>query len=544
MGLKGVDLSDLFSLKKRIFESFFPQKVCASMLKRTLLFLCWLPLAPLSAQVYWPGPHDQQHQLPRGAYVACVDDIVADMAAGDNSKYQDLKQTITRHNLNFLAFYGLHFVVDNHPQDNANEAQLRFILNDLHQRFPKLKIGAVGGGRSNPTAGKVNAQEFERLRTDGFLFRSLSDEACPQEAPGVLNSYKLHGMMNPLNPTIEEQYQAEVVKYFARIASNFGFEAPESRGLGAQNGKTQSKDYFDHLVLEDEWWWRHGAVRTNLDDHLSLLQAMRTILHLSHACEAKVITYESIQRDITGVSPMDVQAFEISALSDRVLVTHYFKCVPNTLERYCEAIEAWGGAAGAGTELWPLFSSEDASAKVTCSRFDPNIAWNEFWGVWMDTTYSDQNPPAQVCPGPGNPGYGFPYEVDEAEDLYLLRLDSASKAQSLPLSSCPNFQAGAYQPKGFMWFIAHLMDPHGRSHVSVEEVEASLLKEPMVFPNPSSTSLRLSHGKALSLQSLNGQNLGLYQSGDAILVAHLPQGIYLLEVEYAGERYFLKVYRS
>lgn len=514
------------------------------MLKRILLFLYGFTIVPLSAQVYLPGPHTQQHQLPRGAYVACVDDIVADMAAGDPTRYQELKQTISRHNLNFLAFYGLHVVVDNHPQDNAQEAQLRFMLNDLHQRFPKLKIGAVGGGRSNPSAGKVNAQEFESLQTDAFLFRSLSDEACPQEAPGVMNAYKLQSLMNPLNPTVNEQYQSEVIKFFARIATNFGFAAPASRGISGQSGKTQSKDYFDHLVLEDEWWWRHGSLRLNLDDHLSLLRAMRTILHLSHACEAKVITYESIQRDITGISSMDVQALEISALSDRVLVTHYFKCVPNTLERYCEAIEAWGAVAGMGTELWPLFSSEDASAKVSCSRFDPSLAWNDFWGIWMDTTHTDLNPPAQFCPGPGRPGFGFPYEVDEAEDLYLLRLDSAAKAQSLPLSSCPNFQAGAFQPEGFMWFIAHLMDPHGRSHVSVEEVEASLLQAPMAFPNPSRESLRLSHGKALSLRSLSGQNLGLKQAGDAILVAHLPQGVYLLEVEYAGERYFLKVYRN
>jgi hypothetical protein len=514
---------------------------------RTCILLLFLVLSnTLISQSYEPAPHQQQHQLPRGAYVACVDDIVEDMAAGDNQKYQELKQTIRRHNLNFLAFYGLHFIVDNNPQDNPEEAELRFILNDLHQRFPDLRIGAVGGGRSNPSAGKISAQEFERLQTDGFLLRPLSDEACPREVPGHLSLGKLNRLMNPYRPSVEEQYQAEVVKYFARIASAYGFAAPESRGLDKeQSGKSSgTKDFFDHLVLEDEWWWRHGTVRANLDDHLSLLRAMRSILHLSHACEAKVITYENVQHDITGVSPMEVQAAEIAVLSDRVFVTHYFKCVPNTLERYCEAIEAWGSINSLGTELWPLFSSEDASAKVSCSRFDPSLAWNDFWGVWMDTTYNANNLPQQVCPGPGHPGYGFPYEADEAEDLYLLRLDSAAEAQSLPLSSCTSFQAGNFKPGGFMWFIAHLMDPHGRSHVNVEEYEASLLQTPVLFPNPAKGAIAISRGRAISLQNLSGKKLSLQSVGDQVDVSHLPQGLYLLEVLDEDQTYFLRFYKQ
>ena len=84
------------------------------------------------AQTYDPAPHQQLHQLPRGAYVACIDDLLGDLVKGNNQKYLELKQTIVRHNLDFVAFYGLHFVVNNQPIDNQREGQLRFVLNDLH----------------------------------------------------------------------------------------------------------------------------------------------------------------------------------------------------------------------------------------------------------------------------------------------------------------------------------------------------------------------------------------------------------------------------
>jgi len=528
------------------FHALFAPKSADLMLRKLYYILLALALTPvLRAQTYLPATHAQQHSLPRGAYVACVDDILTDMTLGDRGKFQDLKKVIRRHKLQFLAFYGLHRVLDGKAFDNPEEVQLRIVINELRQEFPNLKLGAVGGGRSNPAAGKINAQEFENLRTDRFLLNTSSEDACPNSNLGTLGSAKLNRMMNPINPDPNEQYQAEVIKFFARVASTYGFAAPESRGLkGSENGKTNTRDYFDHLVLEDEWWWRQGAVRSNLDDHEALLVAMRSILHLSHACEAKVITYESIQRDITGVSPMSVQASEIAALADRVYVTHYFKCVPNTLERYCEAIEAWGQVTSGATELWPLFSSEDASAKVSCTYFDPSLAWNDFWGEWMDTTYTASNPPPIACPNPGRAGFGYPYEVAEAEDLYLIRLDSASKAQALPLSACPSFQAGNFKAEGFMWFIAHLMDPHDRSNVSVAEVEADFLQEPMVFPNPAASSLRITKGEIKGLSTLSGQQLPIESQGDQLNLSQLPAGMYILKVLYEDQEYFLRFYRE
>ncbi|MGB0978172.1 MAG: hypothetical protein ACPGVV_02200, partial [Croceimicrobium sp.] len=71
------------------------------MLKKSLLLLFLAPVNLLFAQVYHPGPHVQKHKLPRGAYIACVDDISADMAAGSNRKFLELVQTISEHKLEF-----------------------------------------------------------------------------------------------------------------------------------------------------------------------------------------------------------------------------------------------------------------------------------------------------------------------------------------------------------------------------------------------------------------------------------------------------------
>ena len=521
-----------------ISSCYYPTKQNL-MLKKALTLLFLAPVALLYSQVYNPGPHQQHHQLPRGAYVACVDDIAEEMAAGTTTKYQDLLALIARHNLDFLAFYGLHHIVDNNPQDNPEEVQLRLILSSIRAQFPKIEIAAVGGGLQDPSAGKSSAQHFEQLQTGNFIYQPLSEVACPNDVLSTLGSAKLNRILNPLNPNLDEQYRAEVLKFFARIASFYGFKSPESRprDSGVKGKTSAAKDYFDHLVLEDEWWWRSGKVRDNLDDHEVLLRSMRSILHLSHACDAKVITYESIQHDSTGQTGMMDQALGVASLADRVLVTHYFKCVPNTLERYCEAIEAWGASSVSGTEFWPLFSSEDQSARIGCSRFDPNEAWNDFWGEWMDTTFTANNPPPDLCPGPGRPGFGYPYETDEAEDLYLERLDSAALAGVLPGSACAQFNIGNYRVKGFMWFTAQLLDPHGRSKVSLEDLSLAL---PILYPNPASNQLNLSEGEIRAIRDLSGQKFPLRQIGDAWDISALKSGVYLVELEFNNELYFLK----
>lgn len=511
------------------------------MFKKEVVFLLLMPLALLQAQVYNPAPHVQKHKLPRGAYVACLDDITSDMASGSNKKYQELVATVDRHQLQFLAFYGLHHIVDDNPQDNQEEAQLRIILSDLRNRFPKLEIGAVGGGLQDPGSGKIRAQQFEQLQTGSFIFDPGSDEACPQDFYSTYNLATLNKMMNPVQASPSGKYRAEVLKFFARIAMTYGFSAPNLKGHDElKRGKQlqASQDYFDHLVLEDEWWWRSGSIRANLNDHENLLRSMRSILQLSNACEAKVISYESIQKDSIGLCPLEDQAREIAELADRVLVTHYFKCVPNTLDRYCEAVEAWGKTNARSTEFWPLFSSEDQSARVACSRFNPAISWNDFWGEWMDTSYTANNPPPDLCPNPGLPQFGYPYETDEAEDLYLARLDSAIARGSLPGSPCPQFDPGDYQARGFMWFIAHLMDPHGRSKVGQEEYG---LSEPQLYPNPAQSEIQLSKGKLRSLHKMDGQQFPLKRSSrSAWSIDHLPKGIYIAEVEYIDQLFYLR----
>jgi len=321
------------------------------------------------------------------------------------------------------------------------------------------------------------------------------------------------------------------------VATSYGFSGKEIRG------KTARMDYFDHIVLEDEWWWSTGDLRLGLEDHKLILRAMRGILHQAEACQAKVITYESIKEPSEKTPTMHEQAEELVLLADRILVTHYFRCVPNTLERYCAVIQAWSKVANSKTEFWPLFSSEDGSAKINCAHFDQNLAWNDYWGEWMDTTRGANSPPPDLCPAPGRPGFGYPYQVSEAEDLYLIRLDSARSAEAMFAGACQSFKAPNFRPQGFMWFIAHLMDPHNRSMVSLHEQGAKVL--PQLYPNPTRGTVQLSAGKLLSVHDHTGAQLSVPPQGNrAYSLAHLSPGLYLLKVEYEGQIYHLKVQKD
>lgn len=507
-------------------------------MKKNLLYIfAFLPVL-LWSQVYHPQDHIQQHTLPRGAYVACVDDMAQEMAEGKRSRLEALESTIRRHQLNFIAFYGLHRVLDNLETDNPRETELRNILIYLRSRFPDLEIGAIGGGRTEPNTGKFGAQHFEQLETGNFSFGVPNDRTCPNHQVGALSFAGLNKVMNPRAIDARSSYVAEVLKFFARIASQYGF-APKLGG----SGKSASLDYFDHIVLEDEWWWATGDLRLGLDDHKLILRGMRAILFQSEACHAKVISYENIQEPAERTPTMQEQATELVVLADRIFVTHYFRCVPNTLERYCEVIQAWSKAATPSTEFWPLFSSEDGSAKNHCSRFDPSLSWNDYWGEWMDTTRKANTPPPDLCPGPGRPGFGYPYQASEAEDLYLIRLDSARGAKAMFAGACPSFTAPNYQPKGFMWFIAHLMDPHNRGGISIGENPA--LPLPEIFPNPASEEIQLSAGHLQKVYNHTGAEVHLRQiAPQQYSLEGLSPGVYLLEVIWENQVSHLKLIKE
>ena len=155
----------------------------------------------------------------------------------------------------------------------------------------------------------------------------------------------------------------------------------------------------------------------------------------------------------------------------------------------------------------------------------------------MDTTFTANNPPPDLCPGPGRPGYGYPYETDEAEDLYLERLDSAALVGVLPGSACAQFNIGNYRVKGFMWFTAQLLDPHGRSKVNLSELS---LKQPSLYPNPGSDQLYLSQGEIRAIRSLSGQKFTFKQIGDAWDISALKSGVYMVELEFNDELFYLK----
>lgn len=235
---------------------------------------------------------------------------------------------------------------------------------------------------------------------------------------------------------------------------------------------------------------------------------------------------------------MDNQAEDIKRLPERILVTHYYKCVPNVIERYCLAIEAWGKAFPSdGVDLWPLFSAESSDYNnLHCGS--PNSTWNDFWGKWMDGAFSGSFP----SPCPSSPG--APYEVDESEDLYLSTLMAGASSGNLFDPGCDcclpqtdGFQIGNYKAKGFMWFMLHFLPSQNiqKKIIAGLTIESTSLISANVFPNPTNGILNIPNDyKILQIRNINGQVIKIepfINNSVNINLTNLESGIYILELK-------------
>jgi hypothetical protein len=396
--------------------------------------------------------------------------------------------------------------------------------------------------------------------------------------------------MNPGNSaTSLDLYHAEVLKFYTRIlwyfngdysinnpnVQNLGNNINGSKGNKGGKGSVESNkllgtplqtrmDYFDWISLEHEYWngefindidhagWTDLSYTSIVDDfyqnHLDILSEVQNIIAQNNGCYVNLETYENL-RDNTvpvyynGISKslsysMDVQAEDIKPLPDRIFVTHYYRCVTTVLERYCLAIEAWGKTSpNNGVELWPLFSAERADYNNSyCGS--PGSNWGEFWGKWMDASF------VGIKPGPCPASPGFPYEVDESEDLYLNDLSNGATAGDLVDPGCacclPNsdgFQIGNYNPVGFMWFMLHFMPTQNiqKSIASGITVESSNSISNNVFPNPTKKTVSIpSDFKLTRLMTLNGQIIELNSNmefSSNIDFTNLANGIYIMELK-------------
>lgn len=158
------------------------------------------------------NPHNQQHKLNRGAYVACVDEIAKELVSSNytnQTRLNDMINAANTYEMNYLAFYGINFIVDNDPADNPEETALRFILSETRKNLPKIQIGVVGG----------NSNDFMDLLTDDIAYNPYPTIICDLPV-GVseLSPAQLGIIMNPgPSATPSELYNAELLKFFTRI---------------------------------------------------------------------------------------------------------------------------------------------------------------------------------------------------------------------------------------------------------------------------------------------------------------------------------------
>ena len=510
--------------------------------------------------------HTQQHNKPRGAYVACVNDmaIEVDNANGNptqSNRFNEMISAAQTYNLSYLAFFGVEKVLDGNSAISPIEKALREILKETRNQLPGIKIGVVAG----------SDQDFSDLITSDVQFEAVPypTEAC--EAPQDLNPFnkeELFSLMNPQNPTWGERYRSEILKFINRVFQIYNGGYTAGKQLNSPNKSPNPKDsnhtklsvpdqpppprgdYFDWVSLDHEYWIgeiaaRYGNNSLSLEpndidkaysSHKSILDAIQSILSGSEiGCYARVESYENIITTNRPVSysgqthyistPINNQANDITLRVERVLPNHYFWFPRDIDDRFCEAIKAWGQANYAyNTDFWPAFSVERSDKKKTyCSNYSGNNYWGDFLGWFMDPTVpSNTGLPLDPTNDPLN---AAPYDVDEVEDLYLNEINQSSWTCNGSSASIEN-----YSPDGFIWFLLHLMDNQNIKKKGNIQASNQGKKDYLnVYPNPASNRLYYTNNRELlAVTNSMGQKMPLAVFNSSLLVKNYPNGLYFL----------------
>jgi len=534
------------------------------------------------------NPHTQQHTLPRGSYVTCVNEMAEKMTISggqDTSQLNDLLDGISNYELDYIALYGIDRIIDDSITDNPLEEALRYILRKTRTDFPNLEIGVITPSDS----------VLEAVQTDRFPY-SPSEEALCLQMEESLSRRRLEQIMNPKpGAKPNELYHAYVLRFVTRILWYFNgdYSLQGTQGLQQGNNNIPSngkgnkpngnvtfsgstlfpppplrKDYFDWVSFEHEYWnagfiidmgykfTDPDVVNIAYDDHKSILIEMRNLLAQNQGCHMEIESYENLMRDNQAVEEpinypgiswqlaktMQEQANEVIGLPDRILFTHYFFWPKSYVDRYCEAINAWGSAAsGYNTTLWPLFSAEDSTRKSTkfCTApKDTNKYWGDFLGQWMNPLYTDTI-------AFGTSTYSmlsneFPYEVDEFEDEYLRQYyfaESATVTDNSVANGCnccaiPNsIIVGDYEPTGFMWFFLEFFQSKNVLKYSVAGLTLSFSKNEglNIYPNPAKELVNVPKHLSFLMMDLQGRLVNPKIVNEQTWnVNHLESGVYFI----------------
>jgi hypothetical protein len=501
-----------------------------------------------------PGPPSGKD---RGIYVECADNIVFDMAAGNFTSRDALKQFLLDRQMKYAALFGIDHS-NAHPNgvlgDAALENQLSDLIVYLKQNVPGLTIGVVVSEKDYPSTIQYYNWGWFPLPT-----------SCG--GPSISQEY----VMPIVNPGTSASYSRKKLAMMARSCMNILYynSGSASSGFGtlAAGIPTGHSGKIDYISIEKEYWQSPDEITLNGPKYFSQAWLnFKTLLDLadkvsSYTCNLiktevylKIVDYtqptqvafQSISypncakpggpsttwAQVTTPSNFPTgtqQASYIDPRADRILLVDYktefsatnWAWVDEHVDAHCGNLTLVGASNPSNSVVWPLFSVEKDGWQIDCNL---PLTQSTFLGGYLT-----------------DPTGGHLFNV---EQKYLTRYGLSNYVcNTCTTYSTFHTQKQKNQIKGFMWFNRKMITDNSTIYkIGNLTSESNSYQYLNIYPNPAKDYVNIKYSLTnenlfshITITNLEGKIIkslinNEYEASIEIDITDLPTGIYTVKV--------------
>lgn len=239
----------------------------------------------------------------RAMFVDCSNEIILDLVNHNAlGKYDQLKDFIRTNFIGTIILQGLEQGVFGNSQQ---EAQLRYMLADLHTNFPDIKIGAYAGTPSAFSTSFVRVSDYIQRSCFPNIFASSA-----RSADSLINA----------STSFQARKQKELMRFFLNAVSL-------SR-CRSERASDKCRSAFDILYLDYPYWQTAGSI--SLADEKAEFEVFKNTLRLMQSLKCNYSCISSVEATFNPTDYYRLQGWtstdqitEADPLIDKMMIPAY-----------------------------------------------------------------------------------------------------------------------------------------------------------------------------------------------------------------------------